>query len=117
MTLSGEPGEEVCGVGRWLRSASGGKSVVLGLAVLLKHGFGLLHQRTLRGVGAEGFMLALHDGADIEGRCPRGRHRGGAAFHEEAGCLEIEAVGMVDGAEGGVAFGRCSPVKGGGGED
>ena len=99
------------GVGR------GGEGVELLAGALLEVGLEALHQRKLRGVGAEGLELALLDAADVEGDGPGRGERRGAAGKEEAGGGVVEALDGVRGAEGGEAFGRGGPVDGGGGEE
>ena len=68
-------------------------------------------------MGAEGFELAVLDAADVEGDGPGGGERRGTSGKEEARSCVVEALGGVDGAEGGEALGRGGPVEGGGSEE
>ncbi len=107
-----EGGLRVC----WPGLAFGSEEVVLRLAELPDDRFGLLHQGSLGEVLAEGLVAAFHDGAHIEGNSPGCGHGGGPALKEEAGCQEIEAVGVVDGTEFRVALAGGRPVVGSAGE-
>ena len=109
--LLDEAGEEVGGLHGGLGVGRGGEGVVLRAGALLEVGLEALHQRELRGVGAEGLELALLDAADIEGDCPGRGQRRGAAGKEEAGGGVVEALGGVRGAEGGEALGSGGQWK------
>ena len=85
------------------------------LAVLLKDGAGLLKERGLGGVGGEGALLLIEDGADVEGEGPGGGDGAEAVGEEEVGGEVVEALGGVEGAEIFEALGRAGPVEGGGG--
>lgn len=114
--LLGDAFEEVGGLVGRLGDDGGGQEVVLLLAVFADGRLGLEHERGLRGVGGEGFLLAIEDSVDVEGNGPRGCC-GDVAVGEEEVCRDvIEALGCEERTEFEVAFGVAGPVEGGGGD-
>jgi hypothetical protein len=103
--LFNEAFEHVRGLGGGLREGGRGQGVALLLAVLLEEGAGLLHERGLGGVGGEGALLLVEDGADVEGEGPGRGQRLEAVGEEEVGGDVVEALRGVERAERGVALG------------
>ena len=108
--------EKVGGLVCRLRLGCGGKGVVFLLAVLAEDGFGLDHQRRLRGVGGEGALLPVEDTAHVERDGPGCGRSHVATRQEEVGGDVEQALRRKEFAEAGVASGVRRPVEGCGGE-
>src|SRR5215469_13312941 len=115
-SVFGDAFEEVGALARGLWRDGGGEGVALGGTLLFEDGVGLRHERSLRFVLREGFLLFVEDGADIERVGPGGEQGHVAIGQIEVGREVVEALRLPEvAASGDVALWVAGPVEGRGG--